>query len=83
MPRIHMDGMSAAEMNQHVQHAKAIVASGLGYPELYKGTSSPFKFMKKRSLNFKANFFEEDSADYTELDATEDVDGCEKHDAEF
>ncbi len=81
-PRRDLDMMSAQFMREHIRHAKAIVAAGFGHPELYKGTKSPFTFMKKRSLNTKVNFFEEESADYTKLDATEDVAGFDADDAE-
>lgn len=82
LPRRDLDLMSAALMRDHVRHAKAIIATGFGHPELYRGTKSPFTFMKKRSLNTKVNFFEEESADYTKLDATEDVAGFDAEDAE-
>lgn len=82
IPSRPLDRMSVELMSQHIQHAKSIVAHGLGHPELYKGTSSPFDFMKKRSFHTKVNFFEEDSAEYTKLDATEDVDGFTDENAE-
>lgn len=81
-PKRPLDLMSVDLMAQHVRHTKAIVAAGLGHPDIFKGTSSPFTFMKKRSMRTKVNFFEEESADYTKLDATEDVEGFQNDDAE-
>lgn len=69
IPASGYTNMTRSMMYQHCKHATAIVANllsppSINYGVLYLNTSSPFEFMIKRSLQKKANFFEEEDTNY-------------------
>lgn len=65
IPESGYNGMNRKLMEQHVRHVASILASNLGYKNLYTGTSTPFLFMNNRGLIKKDNFFERSSDEYT------------------
>lgn len=58
-------GMTRSMMSEHIYHCAALVASMLGYPNIYPDTKCPFPFMVKRGLYVKNNFFEVEPKNYS------------------
>lgn len=57
--------LSRRDMRKHIFHCGNIVTRMLGRSNIYnRDTTSPFKFLGKRSLATKANFFEKESINY-------------------
>lgn len=65
IPTRGYNGMNQSLMIEHVRHCAAILARDLGYHDFYKGTNSPFGFIKLRGLNSKVNMFEKNETQYT------------------
>jgi ribonucleotide reductase beta subunit family protein with ferritin-like domain len=59
-------------MKQHIRHCANMVASYLGYSNLYGETSTPFSFMVNRGGNIKHNMFESMVTAYNSAGSTED-----------
>ena len=60
------NGMSIDNMILHIKHCTNICANMLNRPKLLydNDTSTPFKFLKSRSLSTKYNFFEQEGINY-------------------
>jgi ribonucleoside-diphosphate reductase beta chain len=61
---VRMIGMNSDLMCTHIEHCANILLIDLGYDKLYPASECPFKFMTKRSLEKKTNFFEKKVTQY-------------------
>jgi len=60
--------MNQNMMIEHVKHCAFLLATTLGYPDMYKNTYCPFSFMNLRNFDSKVNMFEKSASEYAMAD---------------